>query len=497
VLRDATLTDLIAAAYQVEPADILGGPTWMDFDRFDINAKAPAGTKFTNEDDAAGMAMLRALLADRFGLVAKVDKRPLPAFVLTAGKDVKLKRSTDASSEGCHFQQESNPVGASPGTQPPIQLTCNKMDMSSLAGLLHEEGGPYFNRPVIDQTGLKGEWDIQLRWNYNKPTSGGGITLPEALEKQLGLKVISKPVPTTVVLVRSVNRKPTQNVAGLDKILPPAPAAQFDVAVIRLANPNEKHYNLDITNTRVTVQDATLQTLIYTSFDTPPGAIENKPKWLDDVHYDIVGTIAGADAAPPRPGDDPSIDQDDVKEMIRSLLIDRFKLVTHVGSRSAAVFALVADHPKMKVASDSEHPGCAEGPGPDGIDPRVENPLRNRLISCQNMTMGQFAEELHRLASGFIPAPVIDSSGLTGGYDFSLSFSKAILLRAPSAGPAPASAVGVSGSAEASDPGGTGAGPISLFDALEKQLGLKLEKRDKVDMPTLVIDHVEQNPTDN
>ena len=178
--------------------------------------------------------------------------------------------------------------------------------------------------------------------------------------------------------------------------------------------------------------------------------------------------------------------------MIRSLLADRFKLATHVGSRPSAVFALLADSPKMKKASDSEHPSCAEGPAARRRNPRIDNPLRNRLISCQNMTMTQFALELHRLASGFIPAPVIDSTGLAGGYDFSLSFSRANVLRVPASAPSTGN-LAASGDSGAADPGSGGLPAISLFDALQKQLGLKLEKRDKVDMLTLVIDHVRTN----
>jgi len=185
-----------------------------------------------------------------------------------------------------------------------------------------------------------------------------------------------------------------------------------------------------------------------------------------------------------------------VKEMLRSLLADRFRLATHMGSEPATVFALTADSPKMKLASDSEHPGCAEGPGPDGKDPRIENPLRNRLITCQHMTMAQFAVELHNLASGFVPAPVIDSSGLTGAYDFSLSFSRANLLRAPSSAPS-AAAPSASNDNEANDPGSGGLPAISLFDAMQRQLGLKLVKKDSVPQPVLVIDHIEEKPTDN
>src|SRR6202142_3751460 len=87
MLRDATITDLISMAYHVDPSDILGGPAWLDFDRFDIKEKPPAGMKIANEDnDPAAAAMLRALLIDRFALVARVDQRSLPAFALSIGK---------------------------------------------------------------------------------------------------------------------------------------------------------------------------------------------------------------------------------------------------------------------------------------------------------------------------------------------------------------------------------------------------------------------------
>jgi uncharacterized protein (TIGR03435 family) len=267
--------------------------------------------------------------------------------------------------------------------------------------------------------------------------------------------------------------------------------------VIHEANPAEKHFNIDVNGRRVTVQCATLQTLIYKSFDTPPGDIQGKPKWLDDVHFDITGTVASGGLATAVPNHQDDVDDEDVKEMIRSLLADRFKLVTHMSTEPATVFALTADSPKMKLASDAEHPSCAEGPGPDGKDPRIDNPLRNRLISCQAMTMAQFAVELHKLASGFIPAPVVDASGLTGAYDFTLSFSRANLLRAPASAPSAASPTAATGTAESPDPGVGGLPAISLFDALQKELGLKLLKKDSVPRPVLVIDHVEPQPTEN
>ena len=108
------------------------------------------------------------------------------------------------------------------------------------------------------------------------------------------------------------------------------------------------------------------------------------------------------------------------------------------------------------------------------------------------MTMTQFADLLQKIAPGYIHSPVLDATGLEGAWDFTLSFSAAGLLQsAPSrsgdAGPTPPG-----GAPTASDPNGA----VSLFDAISKQLGLKLEEK-KRPVQVLVIDHIEEKPTDN
>jgi len=134
--------------------------------------------------------------------------------------------------------------------------------------------------------------------------------------------------------------------------------------------------------------------------------------------------------------------------------------------------------------------GCKEGPGPDGKDPRIANPILGRLLTCQNMTMAEFGDELRNLANGYIYYPVLDGTGLQGGYDFTISFS-AIQQLTGTAPPPPANG-DTSAAASASDPSGA----VSLFDAINKQLGLKLEKQRRPE-PALVIDSIEEKPTDN
>jgi uncharacterized protein (TIGR03435 family) len=108
--------------------------------------------------------------------------------------------------------------------------------------------------------------------------------------------------------------------------------------------------------------------------------------------------------------------------------------------------------------------------------------------------MAQFGEQLQRMAAGYIRTPIVDATGLEGGWDFTLAFSPAGMAggrggRGGRAGMA----------SDAAAPGGDAAEPtgaISLFEALEKELGLKLET-EKRPLPVLVVDSIERKPVEN
>jgi uncharacterized protein (TIGR03435 family) len=103
----------------------------------------------------------------------------------------------------------------------------------------------------------------------------------------------------------------------------------------------------------------------------------------------------------------------------------------------------------------------------------------SRLLTCQGITMAQFADRPSTLANGYIHTPVLDATGLEGRYDFILSFSPAGMGqmagrggRGGGEGGPLAPALPADPSAVASDPNGV----ITVFEAIEKQLGLKLER---------------------
>ena len=173
--------------------------------------------------------------------------------------------------------------------------------------------------------------------------------------------------------------------------------------------------------------------------------------------------------------------------MLRAMLAERFQMKAHMEDRPVTAYTLVATKPKLKATADpAERTKCKEGPGPDGKDPRIDNPILNRLLTCQNMTMAQIGDELQRVAPGYIFNPVVDGTGIKGSYDFTLSFSSADKI-APS-GPGASD----KSDTDSSDPNGA----ISVFGAISRQLGLRLEKI-KRPYPVLVIDHLEETPTAN
>jgi uncharacterized protein (TIGR03435 family) len=109
---------------------------------------------------------------------------------------------------------------------------------------------------------------------------------------------------------------------------------------------------------------------------------------------------------------------------------------------------------------------------------------------CQNITMTQFANLL-RGRTPEMQQPVLDSTGIEGGWDFTLTFNPVIAIQAAAGRPPEAGPAGNLAPAAADPTAGS-----SIFEALEKQLGLKLEKT-KRSAPVIVIDHIEQTPTEN
>jgi uncharacterized protein (TIGR03435 family) len=465
------MLDLIATAWRVDPDTVLGGPGWLQIDRFDVIATAP-----NNTPQETVRLMLQNLLADRFKLILHEEMKPLPVFALVAGNGkLKLREPNGSGDAACLSKREQ-------GTIPYLAVSCRNMSMDEFAQTLRGISAPYINSPILDRSGLKGEWDFDFRftpWSATAAhTLGDGITIFDALEKQVGLKLDAQKTPAPALVVDGVNRTPTANPPQVTRELPPSPMTAFEVAVIKPSAPNE-HPDLKLLpGGQVAIHALPLKTLMALAWHFDPDTSEmiaGAPKFLDVARFDITArppADSGTRNAAP-------LDVDELRVLLKSLLEDRFGLRTHLEDRIVTAYTLVAVKPKMRRADPANPTRWHEGPGPDGKDPRITNPMLSRLVTFQNVTTAQFAELLPWIGSGPYSGPVLDSTGLNGAWDFTLSFSSAGLVQRAGRG----------GDTDANS-------PVSFFDAIEAQLGLKLEQH-KRPLPVLVIDHIEEKPTDN
>jgi uncharacterized protein (TIGR03435 family) len=486
LIRQATMVNLIANAYSIDAGNVQGGPSWLEYNRYDIDAKTAPATSEANQK-----LMLQALLAERFHLAVHNGTAPIPAYVLRVGKDKpKLKPAENTSSSSCDPQQPP------PGSPPQIDFVCHNQTMEQLARLLRNSGGGgYMNQPVVDETGLEGAFDFELKWTPSGGRDRAGaasVSIFDALADQLGLKLVLETAPRPVLLVDNVNEAPSPDAPGVDKALPPLPPPDFEVAVVNPYKPGEQHHG-QFGGGHLNVHGLTLRDLITVAWDlndSNKNVIANEPPWLAKDRWDIEAKMSDDDplAASNKA---PQVEYAQMQQMFRTLLAERFNLHAHMEDRLDDAYSLVAVSPKLTPADPKSRTRCTEGPGPDGKDPRMANPILNRLMTCQNMTMAQLGEQFQSFADGYIYNTVVDKTGLKGGYNFTLSFSSVnnILTRS---GPAAGRPGATEDDSVAPDPSGA----VSLFEAVRRELGLKLEKEQRP-VPVLVIDHIDENPTPN
>jgi uncharacterized protein (TIGR03435 family) len=486
-LKHATMLDLIRTAYGVDADKVFGGPSWLEYDKYELSAKTKPGTK-----TATLRLMLQSLLEERFKLVLKADSKPVPAYLLKAVKErPNLKPAEGSNASGC-----TAGLSASADGGPPLRtIRCRNVTMESFAaGLRLATPAAFSNLPVVDSTGIDGTYDIDL--GYQPISAAGAPAGPEALLKEvekLGLKFEKGTAPQPVLSVESVNEMPAPNAPGIETTLPPLPGPQFEVASIRPCDSNGPNISPRFeTGGRVTMRCMYPSILINNVFNLAPFEEPvGKPKWMGNNSQPAYTLEAKApeDAIPN--GVPVAQQQEIIRAMILGLLRERWGLVTHFEQQPKDALTLLAVKPKLTKADPANRTGCTRQTGPAADDSprgRVQGQpggLEIRVV-CRNMTMAQFAEQI----PGFdlsVFYPVEDGTGIEGAWDFTVSYSPTANL--PRLFPQAANGGNPGG---VSDPDGA----LSFREAVEKQLGLKFETHKRPE-PVLVIDHINDKPTEN
>jgi uncharacterized protein (TIGR03435 family) len=232
----------------------------------------------------------------------------------------------------------------------------------------------------------------------------------------------------------------------------------YEVATIKPAQPDERKV-VQVQGVRLFTGGTSLVDVMMFAYGVHQTQVMGGPEWVKTEKFDLL-------IQPNMPGR-PSTVQ--MRSIVRKLLAERFKLVLHHAEKELPVYGIVAAKggPKMApttaeaVATNTATAGYSEG-----------------VFMVKNATMSEFASLMQRYVG--LDRPVVDHTGISGKYDFKLSWTPDPLQ--------------VSGTAPSRTPNDGNAGP-DLFTAVQEQLGLKLQPlREPTDV--LVIDSVEP-PSEN
>jgi len=241
VIKNVPLRPLVIFAYNVRDFQVVGGPSWMTDEIWDIEARAeegsiPAGPRDPSKPDPLAIRF-QSLLEDRFQLKTHTETRDLPVYELSIAKGgLKMKLSDD---QGPIKPRDPGDPPPPPPFQPGVpmrrgtvfmgrgNLQAVAMSVTSIVPSLSLLAG----RVIVDKTGLTGLYDVKLQWApdpaqggiavFAGPGPGGpdgpppqvdskGPSIFTALQEQLGLKLDSAKGPVQVIVVDSV-QKPSQN----------------------------------------------------------------------------------------------------------------------------------------------------------------------------------------------------------------------------------------------------------------------------------------------
>ncbi len=277
----------------------------------------------------------------------------------------------------------------------------------------------------------------------------------------------------------------------------PDPKLQFEVASVKVSPPIVGSTRPALMGARggpgtadpgqFTLGYATMKAILAQAFGVKANQITG-PAWLEktDDHYDIVAKVP------------PGVSKEDGKTMLQNLLVERFGLTFHRETKDVQGYELAVgkNGPKLKesaISADPQPPPTAGRPlklktriifaGPDG---------RNATVAKQQ-SISQLADFLE----GQLGKPVVDKTGLTAKYDYEFAFDRTGLPGAfipPAASASAAPTAGAAGAPPGFDSAPSGA--PSLFNAVQQELGLKLDPK-KVTVELIVVDRIEKVPTEN
>jgi len=502
--KNASLQQVIRAAYGVEDDRISGAPAWLESEKYDVEAKVSA----SGSDDLRNLSvdqrisdqksMLQALLADRLKLALHRETRDLNVYALVIAKNgPKLQESKPGDTYPNGFKGPdgiARPSGIHFDGQ---KLIAQGVPIGPLLFHLSRQ----LHRTILDETALSGTYDFTLKLPDGVPLGIDNAPPPEsyapavsaAIDEQLGLKLEPKNVPLEVLVIDHVEKPELQSEAASSKLA-------FNSASVTLNKSATQDASMNVTPTSglLSGTNGRLIAYIYFAYNLTGSQFQllmpQLPKWVINDRFDIQARADG----------NPSKDQ--MRLMMQSLLADRFKLAVHYETRRLPVFALVLANPGRTGPQLHPHPedstcstalsqtsaGVASAPTAtvagglptvcgsiEGMPPTPSGRIRT---GARGVPIGLLASTLAQM--GNLDRAVLDRTGLSGNFDFTFEWTPQ--FHGPGT---PQEVVPVAANADSGRPGPT------FQQDLQEQLGLNLERQEGP-VEVLVIDHIEK-PAEN
>jgi uncharacterized protein (TIGR03435 family) len=269
----------------------------------------------------------------------------------------------------------------------------------------------------------------------------GTLSGPAGYLRILLLFITSMLLPAAAL--SQLTHKGPANEIALAKTLAP-----FDVVSVKQNNSGDGSWGINIHDNTLTATNVPLEMLIEFAYDLKEDLISGLSGPVNSAHFDVVAKIVPPDDKPVKLADG------QLQAMLIPVLVDRFHLNAHLQPKVLPVYDLVVAHggPKLKLSAAERTDSSWN----------INGENTSKVLTSKSATMPDLAaalgDEVHR--------QVVDKTGLTGSADITLKWSDDV----------------------AADAGGSNV--ISIFTAVEEQLGLKLQSS-KGPVDTLVIDHVE------
>jgi uncharacterized protein (TIGR03435 family) len=449
--------------------------------------------------------MMQSLLAERFGLKLHESTRESSLFELVVAKGGPKLKPTKMAAADPHGVNAPHPaVGPLVHLEGPGKIQATGVGLGALAeelsGMpeLGSQGGFTMGELVVDKTGLKGMYDWTLNWSPDNESGGktenaDAPSLFTALQEQLGLKLVKAKGPVEVVVIDHIDKptvdgaevpdaslkpvamvqakpitEPGRSQSQSQNTAAPSPRYEYEAATIKPSKgPGpDKKIGMWAAPDGFSAWFITPQQIISIAYGVESLQFSGGPSWLPSERFDIQAKMDAAttEALAKLSQAQRVLAQ---QQMLQALLADRFQLTVHRETKEGTIYTLVIAKggPKLQEAKPGD-------PGADNMTSKSGGDLTAQAVPIARLV---------RSLTQMLGHPVLDKTDLKGVYDFKLQFTPDDRLQPPN---------GAAPNARLPEPPADSNAP-SLFDALQEQLGLKLDSG-KGPVEVIVIDHVER-----